>query len=228
MLCPLLQSPAVKAIVNPNDHSASQPLSTHTETHTLSLSAVFAPGVLTKQETAGTRQKTALPVRSTCSLILTPGGAWRHCHHTPSLSWAHTHTHAQIDTHTDAHILTGTHRFTMHIYTQLPLVSYLPTSHFFLASFPSHSLQFNPIYILLFVLPPPSLAPHHQASSPNCRMHEKTHTYTHTLTCQVTSEKGRVEEMWQRAEGIVCQEHRPLSVHLCCAGTQRAPAPHLC
>lgn len=110
MLCPLLQSPAVKAIVNCNDHSASQPLATHTyaHTHMHALSTVFAPGVLTKQETAGTRQKTALPVRSTCSLILTPGGAWRHCHRTPSLYMAHTLTqiHKSIDRHRCQHTYT--------------------------------------------------------------------------------------------------------------------------
>ena len=197
MLCPLLQSPAVKAIVNPNDHSASRTgqrththtrRHTHSDTHADTLSPVFAPGVLTKQETAGTRQKTAMPVRSTCSLILTPGGAWRHRHHTTSLSMAHTHTHKSIDTHThtDAHIHTDTHRSALHIYillllspTYLPPTSFSPSHPFPRA--PSNSTPSISCYLSSFLTcSSPSSTPIHHPQLQNAWTNIHTHTYTHT------------------------------------------------
>lgn len=99
----------------------------HARAHTLSRahSTVFAPGVLTKQETVGTRQKTAMPVRSTCSQIFTPGGAWRHCHHTTSVSMPHQHTHT--NTHRHMPTFSHTHTVLQCIHSHV-LISYLFTS----------------------------------------------------------------------------------------------------
>lgn len=151
MLCPLLQSTAVKAIVNPDDRGASQHRQrSNTEcahTHTFPVLRSRGPdkigdgGDLSEDSTAGALH------------LLTDSYAWRSLKalpsHTPSLPMAHTQVHKSIDAHRDAHTLT--HTSTVYIYTNLPhlLVSFLPHD-------PSASTTFH---ILMFVLPssPPVL-----------------------------------------------------------------------
>lgn len=237
MLCPLLQSPAVKAIVNPNDHSASRPVNAHTQTHMQTLSPRSS-----LQGSWQNRRRRGLVRRQRCRCA--PPAHWflrleepeGTAITQPPCPWHTTHTHTQIDRHTHTQMPTfiQTHTDPRCTYTSCSscclLLTYLPP--LFSSSHPFPRAPFNSTpsiscYLSSFLT---SSSPSSSPPPPNCRMHEPTytHTPTHTLTCQVPSVRGRVEETWQRAEGIVCQEQRPRCAHLCCAGTQRAAAPHLC
>lgn len=131
MLCPLLQSPAVKAIVNPNDHSASH-TARHTRrdrrTHTHCLPGLRSRGPDKTGDGGDSSEDSAAGALH----LLTDSYAWRSLKALPShtLPVRGTHTNTQIDRHTDAYILTDAHTVDSQ-FTYIPLVSYLPISHCF-------------------------------------------------------------------------------------------------
>lgn len=139
--------------------------------------------------------------------LLTDSYAWRSLkappsHNLPVRGTQHTHTHTQIDRHTHTQMPTfiQTHTDPRCTYTSCSscclLLTYLPPLFSSSHPFPRAPFDSTPsisCYLSSFLT---SSSPSSSPPPPNCRMHEPTytHTPTHTLTCQVPSVRGRVEE----------------------------------
>ena len=131
MLCPLLQSTAVKAIVNPNDHSASQPSYTHTQMHT-DTHAHTLPSLRSRgPDKIGDGGDSSEDSTAGALHLLTDSYAWRSLKALPSHTLpAHgTHSNTQINRNTQ--MPTHSHIHPQCTYTTLisssPPTSFLPS-----------------------------------------------------------------------------------------------------